>query len=125
MYGYRANFLWAACQSFTTRLSEELDKEISRSMTLDMFIAKVRKYTRANKLTQRMLNELVNYIEVYHAEKIDGIHIQKLRMHYNCVGSIEIPGMLPLPKPEVLVQTRKGVAVSYSQSQKVSKFLSV
>ena len=91
-------------------------------MTLDMFIAKVRKYTRANKLTQRMLNELVNYIEVYHAEKIDGIHIQKLRMHYNCVGSIEIPDMLPLPKPEVLIQTRKGVAVSYSQSQNVVNF---
>jgi hypothetical protein len=91
-------------------------------MTLDMFIAKVRKYTRANKLTQRMLNELVNYIEVYNAEKIDGIHIQKLRMHYNCVGSIEIPDMLPLPKPEVLIQTRKGAAVSYSQSQNVVNF---
>ena len=87
-------------------MQTELDKEISRSMTLNMFIAKVRKYTRAKKLTQRMLNELVNYIEVYHAEKIDGIQIQKLRIHYNYVGSIEIPGMLPLPRPEVRVQTR-------------------
>jgi len=100
-------------------LKAELEKETDKSMTADMFIAKVRRYTRAKKLTQRMLSELVDYIEVYNAEKIDGVHAQKLKIHYNCVGSIEIPNILPLPQPEVLIQTRKGVAVSYSQSQKV------
>ena len=94
-------------------------KETDKSMSTDMFIAIVRKYTRAKKLTQRILNELVDYIEVHHAEKIDGVHIQKLKIHYNCVGSIGIPKVLPLPQPEVLIQTRKGVAVSYSQSQNV------
>ncbi|NLK89785.1 MAG: DUF4368 domain-containing protein [Clostridiaceae bacterium] len=103
-------------------LQEELDKKISKTMTLDMFIAKVRKYTKAKKLTQRMLNELVDYIEVYHAEKIDGVRTQKLRIHYNCVGSIEIPDILPLPAPEVLIQTRKGVELTYSQSQNVINF---
>ncbi len=103
-------------------LQEELDKKISKTMTLDMFIAKVRKYTKAKKLTQRMLNELVDYIEVYHAEKIDGVRTQKLRIHYNCVGSIEIPDILPLPAPEVLIQTRKGVVLTYSQSQNVINF---
>ena len=86
-------------------------------MSTDMFIAIVRKYTRAKKLTQRMLNELVDYIEVHHAEKIDGVHAQKLIIHYNCVGTVEIPNVLPLPLPEVTIQTRLGVAVSYSQSQ--------
>jgi hypothetical protein len=100
-------------------LQMEIDKETDKSMSTDMFISKVRKYTRAKKLTQRMLNELVDYIEVYQAEKADGVHVQKLKIHYNCVGSIEIPNVLPLPQPEVLIQTRKGVAVSYSQSQKV------
>lgn len=42
-------------------------------MTTDMFIGLVRKYTRARKLTPRMLNELIEKIEVFHAEKIDGI----------------------------------------------------
>jgi len=98
-------------------LKAELDKETDKSMTTDMFISTVRKYTRARKLTQRMLNELVDHIEVHQAEKIDGVHAQKLTIHYNCVGSIEIPDILPLPQPEVLIQTRKGVAVSYSQSQ--------
>jgi len=100
-------------------LKMELEKETDKTMSTDMFIATVRKYTRAKKLTQRMLNELVDYIEVYQAEKIDGVHAQKLKIHYSCVGSIEIPNILPLPQPEVLIQTRKGVAVSYSQSQKV------
>jgi hypothetical protein len=103
-------------------LQMELDKETDKSMSMDLFIAKVRKYTRAKKLTQRMLNELVDYIEVCQAEKIDGVHVQKLKIHYNCVGSIEIPNVLPLPQPEVLIQTRKGVAVSYSQSQNVANF---
>ncbi len=98
-------------------LQAELDRETDKSIGADMFIATVRKYTRAKKLTQRMLNELVDYIEVHHAEKIDGVHVQKLKIHYNCVGSIEVPNILPLPQPEVLIQTRKGVAVSYSQSQ--------
>lgn len=65
-----------------------------------------------------MLNELIEHIEVHHAEKIDGVKTQKLKILYNCVGSIEIPEILLLPQPEVLIQTRKGVAVSYSFSQK-------
>ena len=100
-------------------LKAELDRETDKTMSTDMFVATVRKYTRAKKLTQRMLNELVNYIEVHHAEKIDGVHVQKLTIHYNCVGKIEIPNILPLPQPEVLIQTRKGVAVSYPNSQQV------
>ena len=46
-------------------LKAELAKETDKTMSTDMFIATVRKYTRAKKLTQRMLNELVDYIEVY------------------------------------------------------------
>jgi hypothetical protein len=40
-----------------------------------------------------------------------------LTIHYNCVGLIEIPEVLSLPEPDVMIQTRKGVAVSYSQAQ--------
>lgn len=40
-------------------LKDELEKSSSQSMTTDMFIATVRKYTRARKLTPRLLNELV------------------------------------------------------------------
>ena len=96
------------------KLRSEIEKQSSRSMTTEMFIGLVRKYTRARKLTPRMLNELIEKIEVFNAEKIDGVWEQRLRIHYNCVGTIEIPTVLPLPIPEVSVNTRKGVVVNYA-----------
>ena len=96
------------------KLRSEIEKQSSRSMTTDMFIGLVRKYTRARKLTPRMLNELIEKIEVFNAEKIDGVWEQRLRIHYNCVGTIEIPTVLPLPIPEVSINTRKGVVVNYA-----------
>ena len=97
-------------------LRAEIDKQNSQSMTTDMFISLVRKYTRARKLTPRMLNELIEKIEVFNAEKVDGVWEQRLRIHYNCVGVIEIPDLIPLPAPEVSVNTRKGVVVNYAPS---------
>ena len=96
------------------KLRSEIEKQSSRSMTTDIFIGLVRKYTRARKLTPRMLNELIEKIEVFNAEKIDGVWEQRLRIHYNCVGTIEIPTVLPLPIPEVSVNTRNGVVVNYA-----------
>ena len=97
-------------------LRAEIDKQSSQSMTTDMFISLVRKYTRARKLTPWMLNELIEKIEVFNAEKIDGVWEQRLRIHYNCVGVVEIPELIPLPAPEVSVNTRKGVVVNYAPS---------
>ena len=97
-------------------LRAEIDKQNSQSMTTDMFISLVRKYTRARKLTPRMLNELIEKIEVFNAEKVDGVWEQRLRIHYNCVGAIEITDLIPLPAPEVSVNTRKGVVVNYAPS---------
>lgn len=94
-------------------LKSKLEKSASQSVTADMFISTVRKYTRAKKLTQQMLNELIQKIEVFNAEKVEGVWQQRLIIHYNCIGSIEIPEVLPLPAPEVSVNTRKGVIVNY------------
>lgn len=104
-------------KELTARLKElkaKLEKSASQSMTADMFINTVRKYTRAKKLTQQMLNELIQKIEVFNAEKVEGVWQQRLIIHYNCIGSIEIPEVLLLPAPEVSVSTRKGVTVSYA-----------
>ncbi|WP_343286476.1 DUF4368 domain-containing protein [Flavonifractor sp. An306] len=89
---------------------------IHTNTSLSMFISLVRKYTRARKLTPRMLNELIEKIEVFNAEKVDGVWEQRLRIHYNCVGAIEIADLIPLPAPEVSVNTRKGVVVNYAPS---------
>lgn len=98
-------------------LRAEMDKLSSKAVTADMFISTVRKYTRARVLTPRMLNELIDRIEVHQAEKIDGEWIQHLTIHYNCVSAIFIPEVFPLPAPEVSVNTRKGVVVNYAPCQ--------
>lgn len=96
------------------KLRSEIEKQSSRVTSTDMFVSIVRKYTRARKLTPRMLNELVEKIEVYNAERIDGEWVQRLRIHYNCVGEMNIPNEPALPIPAVTVNTRKGVFVSYT-----------
>ena len=96
------------------KLRSEIEKQSSRATSTDMFVSIVRKYTRARKLTPRMLNELVEKIEVYNAEKIDGEWVQRLRIHYNCVGEMNIPNEPALPIPAVTVNTGKGVFVSYT-----------
>ena len=99
------------------QLRSEIEKQSSRTMTTDMFISLVRKYTRAKKLTPRMVNELIDHIEVYQAEKIDGEWVQKLTIHYNCVGALFIPDTDSLPVPDVTVNTRRGVYVTYEPAQ--------
>lgn len=50
----------------------------------------------------------------YTAKKIDGEWVQRLRIHYNCVGEMNIPNEPALPIPTVTVNTGKGVFVSYT-----------
>ena len=98
-------------------LHHEIDKLSSNSVSTDLFLSTVRKYTRAKKLTPRMLNELINRIEVHQAEKINGEWVQRLTIHYNCIGALFIPDAEPLPVPNVTVNTRRGVYVTYEPAQ--------
>ena len=72
-------------------LSSEMSNATEKRMTSDTFTKMVRKYTRSKVLSERMLNELIQKIVVYHAEKIDGIYIQKLEIHWHCAGVIAFP----------------------------------
>ena len=99
-------------------LQDAVERTKSKTVTADMFISAVRKYTRARKLTPRMLNELIEKIEVHQAEKVDGVWQQKLSIHYHCVGVVSIPQALPLPMPDITMNTRKGVYVSYVPAEK-------
>ena len=99
------------------QLRHEIEKLSSSSVSTDLFLSTVRKYTRAKKLTPRMLNELINRIEVHQAEKINGEWVQRLTIHYNCIGALFIPDTEPLPVPNVTVNTRRGVYVTYEPAQ--------
>ena len=94
-------------------LRDELEKESGQKYAADSFIGIVRKYTRPTELTQLMLSELIEKIEVFHAEKIDGVTVQRLNIYYHCVGEIEIPEIAESPALAKSVHTRQGVDVVY------------
>ncbi len=79
--------------------------------------AMVRRYTHVTKITRRMVSELIDHIDVYHAEKQDGVTNQRIVIHYNCIGAFEVPDRKKIPEADIIMETRKGVAVSYAPSQ--------
>ncbi|MFI3249943.1 MAG: DUF4368 domain-containing protein, partial [Eubacteriales bacterium] len=94
------------------RKSTLLQNNQSEVETAKIFMKAVRKYLRVSKLTPRMLGELVEKIEVEQYEKIDGKYIQRLTIHYTCIGSVELPEDVVLPKIELPV--RRGISVTYA-----------
>ena len=56
-------------------------------------------------------------IEVYHAEKQDGITNQRVVIHYNCIGAFDVPDRRNIPEADIIMETRNGVALSYAPEQ--------
>ena len=103
----------AELRSSIKALQADIERIDGKAATADMFISAVRKYTRARKLTPRMLNELIDKIEVHQAEKVNGVWRQRLTIHYNCVGAITLPNTATIQAPHVTMNTRQGVYVTY------------
>ena len=53
-------------------------------------------------------------IEVYHAEKQDGITNQRVVIYYNCIGAFDVPDRRKIAETDIIMETRKGVALSYA-----------
>ena len=92
----------------------ELKKLEDKWMDVDTFLETVRRYIDATTITKRMVAELIQYIEVYPAVKEDGITNQRVTIHYNCIGAFEVPDRRKIPERDILLETRKGVALSYA-----------
>ena len=58
----------------------------------------VRRYTDATTITKRMVAELIDHIEVYHAEKQDGVTNQRVVICYNCIGAFDVPDRRKIPE---------------------------
>ena len=95
----------------------ELKKLEDKRMDVDTFLETVRRYTDATTITKRMVAELIQYIEVYPAVKEDGVTNQRVTIHYNCIGAFEVPDRRKIPERDILLETRKGVALSYAPTQ--------
>ena len=95
----------------------ELKKDESKRMDIDDFLETVRRYTDATTITKRMVAELIDHIEVYHAEKQDGVTNQSVVIYYNCIGAFDVPDRRKIPEADIIMETRKGVALSYAPEQ--------
>lgn len=92
----------------------ELKQSEGKRMDIDDFLTTVRRYTNATKITKRMVGELIDHIDVYHAEKQDGVTTQRVVIHYNCIGAFDVPDRRKIPEADIIMETRKVVAVSYA-----------
>ena len=95
----------------------ELKKDESKRMDIDDFLETVRRYTDATTITKRMVAELIDHIEVYHAEKQDGVTNQRVVIYYNCIGAFDVPDRRKIPEADIIMETRKGEALSYAPEQ--------
>ena len=95
----------------------ELKKDEGQQLDMEDFLETVRRYTHVTKITRRMVSELIDHIDVYHAEKRDGVTNQQVVIHYNCIGAFDVPDRKKIPEADIIMETRKGVAVSYAPAQ--------
>lgn len=80
-------------QEKTDALQAELTGQEEQAMSLDRFLATVKKYTEVKELTPTVLNEFVEKIIVHAPDKSSGKRVQQVEIHYNCVGVTELPDM--------------------------------
>ena len=76
------------------------------------FLRSVRRYTEIEELTHAILNELVEKIVVHQAQGVGKNKTQRLEIHYNFIGTLDMPEVACLPQ-SVTIDTRQGVAVEY------------
>ena len=76
----------------------------------DMFIGTIRKFLDMETITAPLIHELIDHIDVYEAEGKGKNKTQRVVIHYNFVGYLEIPEN---DEPCFTADTRQGVAIGY------------
>ena len=76
----------------------------------DMFIGAIRKFLDMETITAPLIHELIDHIDVYEAEGKGKNKTQRVVIHYNFVGYLEIPED---DEPCFTADTRQGVAIGY------------
>ena len=47
----------------------------------------------------------------------DDITNQCVDIHYNCISAFDVPDYRKIPEADIIMETRKGVALSYTPEQ--------
>ena len=93
-------------------LQSQCDKEDNRAFCKDQFLKAVRKFMEMKTLTPTILHELVERIDVYQTQGRGKNRTQRIVIHYNFIGVLDMPEVEEYPD-NVVLDSRQGVAVEY------------
>lgn len=93
-------------------LQRQCDKEDDRAFCKDQFLKAVWKFMEMKTLTPTILHELVERIDVYQTQRTGKNRTQRLAIHYNFIGVLDMPEVEEYPD-NVVLDSRQGVAVEY------------
>jgi len=76
-------------------LQAELDAWSADSVKVDGFIKLVRRYTNFEELTTPMLNEFIEKVVVYEADRSSGERVVDMDIYFNFIGKFDLPAEEP------------------------------
>lgn len=77
-------------QQTAQRLKDEISAVREEGESVDRFMKLVNKYSDITELNAEIIRTFVEKIIVYEAEKNDGVKTQKMKIVYNCVGTVSV-----------------------------------
>ncbi len=93
-------------------LQRQCDKENDRAFCKEQFFKAVRKFMEMKTLTPTILHELVERIDVYQTQGRGKNRTQRIVIHYNFIGVLDLPEVEEYPE-NVVLDSRQGVAIEY------------
>lgn len=106
--------LKAKIKALRQKLSECGQRESER----ESFTSAIREFMRMDRLTAPLLRELIDHIDVFETEGKGKNRTQRIVIYYRFVGYVEIPEVSQ--RPNIVADTRKGVAVEYLTEPKTA-----
>ena len=93
-------------------LQRQCDRENDRAFCKEQFLKAVRKFMEMKTLTPTILHELVERIDVYHIQGRGKDRTQRIVIHYNFIGVLDLPEVEEYPD-NVVLDSRQGAAIEY------------
>lgn len=80
----------AELRETSAALREIVDAAQVETVNIQSFLKIVRRYTDPTELTPTLLHEFVDKIVVHEADKSSGHRVQRIDIHYNFIGEIDL-----------------------------------
>lgn len=105
-------------KSKITALRKKLSESGKQQQQREGVILAVRRFMQMDYLTAPLLRELIDHIDVFETEGTGKNRTQRIVIYYRFVGYVEIPEVSQ--RPNIVADTRKGVAVEYLTEPKTA-----